>query len=749
MSQKFTGPSKEVLRSQIAEHIAEIEKAEKNTALASQYRSLPKDRFFDREISWLKFNKRVLQLAQDPTLPLLERTNFEAIFASNLDEFFMVRVAGLKRRIDSGIAVPSASGMSPRRQLHEISEQAHKLQEEHASCFRNELVPALKDENIIIMKWNDLTLDEQERLSKVYRRLIFPVLTPLAVDPAHPFPYISGKSLNLAVLVENATSGRTHFARVKIPDNLPRLYPVDDLSDSLDSDSGRERHGFIPLEDLVLAHIDALFPGMIIKEAHSFRVTRNEDIDVEEDDAENLLNAMERELLRRRFGPPIRLELSDAMSGQLSHLLISQLRVSEDEVYRLPEPLDMTALFELHDIDRPDLKYPNFVPTTNRQIAEVESSHEQDIFAAIREHDILLHHPYDSFSTSVQAFLEQAAADPKVLAIKQTLYRTSGNSPIIDALIDAAHAGKQVLALVEIKARFDEQANIQWARKLERAGVHVVYGIVGLKTHSKLLLVVRSEDNGLRRYCHIGTGNYNPKTARLYTDLGLLTCDPVVGQDMTRLFNQLSGYAPNSSFHRLLVAPRTVRSGLIERIQREEQAARSGKEAWIKIKVNSLVDERCIDALYRASQAGVKIDIVERGICALKPGRKGLSENIHVHSVLGRFLEHSRIFAFANSQGPQIGEGPTAGPEVWIGSADLMHRNHDRRVEALVRITDATQIQQLIDYIDLQMSENTNSWHMQPDGDYVRHSADSNGNALTDSQSLLIARHSRSPRASH
>ena len=343
MPQKFTGPSKEVLRSQIAEHIAEIEKAEKNTALASQYRSLPKDRFFDREISWLKFNKRVLQLAQDPTLPLLERTNFEAIFASNLDEFFMVRVAGLKRRIDSGIAVPSASGMSPRRQLHEISEQAHKLQEEHASCFRNELVPALKDENIIIMKWNDLTLDEQERLSKVYRRLIFPVLTPLAVDPAHPFPYISGKSLNLAVLVENATSGRTHFARVKIPDNLPRLYPVDDLSDSLDSDSGRERHGFIPLEDLVLAHIDALFPGMIIKEAHSFRVTRNEDIDVEEDDAENLLNAMERELLRRRFGPPIRLELSDAMSGQLSHLLISQLRVSEDEVYRLPEPLDMTA----------------------------------------------------------------------------------------------------------------------------------------------------------------------------------------------------------------------------------------------------------------------------------------------------------------------------------------------------------------------------------------------------------------------
>ena len=746
MTQKFTGPSKEILRSQIAEHIAEIEKAEKNTALTSQYKPLPDDRFFDREISWLKFNKRVLELAQDPTLPLLERTNFEAIFASNLDEFFMVRVAGLKRRINSGIAVPSASGMSPRRQMREIAEEAHQLQDEHARYFRDALMPALRKENILIMKWEDLTLGEQEHLSKIYRRLIFPVLTPLAVDPAHPLPYISGKSLNLAVLVENANSGRTHFARVKIPDNLPRLYPVNEVSDSLDDPQESTRNGFIPLEDLVLAHIDTLFPGMIIKEAHAFRVTRNEDIDVEEDDAENLLNAMERELLRRRFGPPIRLELDEQMSEQLSRLLITQLGVSEEEVYRLPSPLDMTALFELHGVDRPDLKYPNFVPTTNRQIAEVESSHEQDIFAAIRDHDILLHHPYDSFSTSVQAFLEQAAADPKVLAIKQTLYRTSGDSPIIDALIDAAHAGKQVLALVEIKARFDEQANIKWARKLERAGVHVVYGIVGLKTHSKLLLVVRSEDDGLRRYCHIGTGNYNPKTARQYTDLGLLTCDPVVGQDMTRLFNQLSGYAPNSSFHRLLVAPRTVRSGLIERIQREEQAARDGKEAWIKIKVNSLVDERCIDALYRASQAGVKIEIVERGICALKPGVPGLSENIKVRSILGRFLEHSRIFAFANSQGPQIGEGPVSGPEVWIGSADLMHRNLDRRVEALVRITDPTEIQQLIDYVDLQMADSTSSWHMQADGGYIRHSVDAEGKPLIDCQSLLIAQHSRRPR---
>ena len=499
------------------------------------------------------------------------------------------------------------------------------------------------------------------------------------------------------------------------------------------------RYGFITMENLIIAHLETLFPGMIIKEARSFRVTRNEDIEVEEDDAENLLNAIEKELLRRRFGPPIRLEISDETSPFLSQLLADQMGVTPDEVYRLPAPLDATVLFELGGIDRPDLKFPPFVPTTNRQIAEVESSRAQDIFAAIRERDILLHHPYDSFSTSVQAFLAQAAADPKVLAIKQTLYRTSSNSPIIDALIDAAQAGKQVLALVELKARFDEDANIAWARKLERAGVHVVYGIVGFK----LSLVVRQEADGLTRYCHVGTGNYNPKTARQYTDLGLLTCDPVVGQDMTKLFNQLSGYAPKSSFHRLLVAPRTVRSGLIQRIRREEEAARAGKEAWIKIKVNSIVDEKTIDALYRASQAGVKIDIVERGICSLKPGVPGLSDNIRVRSILGRFLEHSRIYAFANSDGPQIGEGPVSGPEVWIGSADLMHRNLDRRVEALVRITAPEQVQELIDYVDLQMADTTSSWHMQPDGTYVRHSKDAEGKPLLDCQEYLIKKHMR------
>ncbi|WP_368092386.1 RNA degradosome polyphosphate kinase [Bifidobacterium adolescentis] len=741
MAQIFDAPSKAILRSQIAEHIAETDKNDKRELQAGE-EPLPNDRFFDRELSWLKFNKRVLELAQDEDLPVIERASFAAIFANNLDEFFMVRVAGLKRRIDTGIAVTAASGLSPRQQLRAISEQAHRLQDEHAHYIIDHILPDLAKEQIVLLSWDKLTAAEQERLSRYYRQQVFPVLTPLAVDPAHPFPYISGGSLNLAVLVENPASGKSHFARVKVPGNLNRLVPVDDLTED---ESTNVRYGFITMENLIIAHLESLFPGMIIKEARSFRVTRNEDIDVEEDDAENLLNAMEKELLRRRFGPPIRLEISDETSPFLSQLLADQLRVSADEVYRLPAPLDATVLFELGGIDRPDLKYRPFIPTTNRQIAEVESSRAQDIFAAIRERDILLHHPYDSFSTSVQAFLAQAAADPKVLAIKQTLYRTSSNSPIIDALIDAAHAGKQVLALVEIKARFDEDANIAWARKLERAGVHVVYGIVGLKTHCKLSLVVRQEADGLRRYCHVGTGNYNPKTARIYTDLGLLTCDPVVGQDMTRLFNQLSGYAPKSSFHRLLVAPRTVRSGLIQRIRREEDAARAGKDAWIKIKVNSIVDEKTIDALYRASQAGVKIDIVERGICALKPGVPGLSENIRVRSILGRFLEHSRIYAFANSDGPQIGEGPAAGPEVWIGSADLMHRNLDRRVEALVRIVAPEQIDELIKYVDLQMADSTASWHMQADGTYVRHCKDEEGRPLVDSQEYLIKKHTRRP----
>ncbi len=464
---------------------------------------------------------------------------------------------------------------------------------------------------------------------------------------------------------------------------------------------------------------------------HTFRVTRNEDVEVEEDDAENLLQAMEKELLRRRFGPPVRLEIAEGIHPRIRELLVRELGVSEQEVYELPAPLDHTGLHLIADLDRSDLHYPRFVPTTHRHLAEVESAKATDVFAAIRERDVLLHHPYDSFSTSVQTFLQQAAADPHVLAIKQTLYRTSGDSPIVDALIDAAEAGKQVLALVEIKARFDEQANISWARKLEQSGVHVVYGIVGLKTHCKLSLVVRQEPDGLRRYCHVGTGNYNPKTARQYTDVGVLTSDPEVGQDLTRLFNQLSGYAPRSRFHRLLVAPRSVRAGLVERIDREAANHLAGLPAWVKLKVNSVVDEATIDALYRASMVGVPVDLVVRGICAVRPGVPGLSETIRVRSVLGRFLEHSRVFAFADATGD--------GPEVYIGSADLMHRNLDRRVETLVRITDPGHVAELVEMIDMSMDDATASWHLGPDDTWVRHHLREDGTPRADLQEWYIA----------
>ncbi|GHS89642.1 polyphosphate kinase [Actinomycetota bacterium] len=758
-------PLAAALAAHIAEHIADDDTPV--PAVEKPYAPLPADRFLDRELSWLAFNQRVLELAEDPKQPLLERVRYLAIFASNLDEFFMVRVAGLKRRIATGLAVTAASGLSPRQVLEAISIRAHELTDRHARVFAEQVQPALAAEGITLVRWDELGEAEQDRLRKFFRRQIFPVLTPLAVDPAHPFPYISGLSLNLAVVVANPATGKEHFARVKVPPLLPRFIAVDARGrPSAPSDqTAAVENGpmsFVPLEDVISEHLDQLFPGMEVREHHTFRVTRNEDVEVEEDDAENLLQAMEKELLRRRFGPPVRLELADGISPRIRQLLIRELGVVEEEVYEVSAPLDYTGLNLVADLDRADLQYPRFVPTTHRQLAEVESASATDVFAAIRARDILLHHPYDSFSTSVQTFLQQAAADPNVLAIKQTLYRTSGDSPIVDALIDAAEAGKQVLALVEIKARFDEQANISWARKLEQAGVHVVYGIVGLKTHCKLSLVVRQEPDGLRRYCHIGTGNYNPKTARLYTDLGLLTCDPDVGQDLTRLFNQLSGYAPKSRFHRLLVAPRSVRAGLVERIDREADAARAGRPAWIKIKVNSMVDEAVIDALYRASQAGVPVDLVVRGICALRPGVAGLSETVRVRSILGRFLEHSRIFAFANDPGAEsdaasprattgmfatVGsQGPGTGPEVYIGSADLMHRNLDRRVEALVRIVDPDQVAELVDLLDESMDPGTASWHLAADGTWTAHRQGPEG-PLRDLQSLLIQRQRRRPGA--
>ncbi|WP_245828015.1 RNA degradosome polyphosphate kinase [Sinomonas mesophila] len=693
------------------------------------------DRFLDRELSWLAFNARVLELAEDPSLYLLERVNFLSIFASNLDEFFMVRVAGLKRRIATGLAVPSPAGLSPIEVLDQISEAAHELQERHARVFAEQIRPALEQERIHLVHWSELDDEARGRLSQMFAEQVFPILTPLAVDPAHPFPYISGLSLNLAVVVRNPISDKELFARLKVPDQLPRLISID--GPRAGTVSGR-RARFIALEELIAVHLDQLFPGMEVLEHHTFRVTRNEDLEVEEDDAENLLQALEKELLRRRFGPPVRLEVTDDINPNILALLVRELGVEESEVYQLPTPLDLRGLSVIAGIDRADLHYPKHLAHTSRFLNESETSKAANVFAAMRRRDILLQHPYDSFSTSVQAFLEQAAADPKVQAIKQTLYRTSGDSPIVDALIDAAEAGKQVLALVEIKARFDEQANISWARKLEQAGVHVVYGIVGLKTHCKLSLVVRQENDGLRRYCHIGTGNYHPRTARYYEDLGLLTCDEQVGEDLSKLFNQLSGYAPKSTFKRLLVAPRSVRSGLIDRIEAEIRNARAGLRARVIIKVNSMVDEAVIDALYRASQAGVKVDVIVRGICALRPGVPGLSENITVRSVLGRFLEHSRVFAFANG----------GNPVVYIGSADMMHRNLDRRVEALVQLRSREDIAELIGLLDRYLADSTSSWHLDREGEWTRHHLDGNGHHHEDIQSWLLASRARQRAAS-
>ncbi|MDO4791586.1 MAG: RNA degradosome polyphosphate kinase [Buchananella hordeovulneris] len=696
------------------------------------------DRFANREMSWLAFNQRVLEQAMDSDLPLLERAWFLTIFSSNLDEFYMVRVAGLKRRIATNIAT-SAHGVSPRQQLDAITERAQELTRRQAELYHDDIKPALAREGIVVTSIDQLDKEETDRLHRYFRRQVFPVLTPLAVDPSHPFPYISGLSLNLAVILRNPRSGKEHFARVKVPPSLPRFVQVDPAHLVRGEEAAREvtesahvpveeQLAFVPLEQLIATHLDHLFPGMEIVEHHAFRVTRNEDLEVEEDDAENLLTAMEKELMRRRFGPAVRLEVEDTISPYVRSFLVSRLGIRPEDTFVLPAPLDLRGLNQIHDLDIPRLKYKPYVPVTPKGIAPVESATARDIFAAIREADVLLHHPYDSFATSVQHFIATAAADPKVLAIKQTLYRTSGDSPIVDALIEAARAGKQVVAIVEIKARFDEEANISWARKLERAGVHVVYGMIGLKTHCKLSLVVRSEGDELRRYCHVGTGNYHPKTARGYEDLGLLTCDTDVAQDLTRLFNQLSGYAPRAKFHRLLVAPLTVRPGLVERIEREIENKKAGREAWIRIKVNSVVDETVIDALYRASQAGVAVDVVVRGICAIRAGIPGLSENIRTRSILGRYLEHSRIYAFANG-----GE-----PEVWIGSADLMHRNLDRRVEALVRITEPRQIKYLAGLVEREAAETTSSWHLEADGSWTRHTRDSKGKPLDDIQALLM-----------
>ncbi len=681
---------------------------------------LPQDRFLDRELSWLAFNERVLELAEDRTLPLLERVNFLAIFASNLDEFFMVRVAGLKRRIETGLAVTSSSGFEPAEVLTQISQLAHSLQQRHSALFITELEPALEQARINITSWEKLEQGEQEQLTDYYRKQIFPVLTPLAVDPAHPFPYISGLSLNIAVMIKHPENDSRLFARVKVPPTLPRFIRVPGASSGVK---------FITLEEVIGHHLQTLFEGMQIIQFHNFRVTRNEDLEVDEDEAENLLQALEAELARRRLGPAVRLEVSKSIDPVVLELLMEELDIEQEDVYKLEGPLDLTGLSDIAFLKRADLHYVPHQRVTNRFLkAAVDEG--ISIFSALRKQDILLHHPYESFSTSVQAFIEQAAADPKVFAIKQTLYRTSGDSPIVDALISAAKAGKQVLALVEIKARFDEQNNIGWARKLEQAGVHVVYGIVGLKTHCKLALVIRHEDGKLKRYCHIGTGNYNPKTARFYEDYGLLTSRDEVGEDIAKLFNRLSAYAEDLSFNEVMVSPVGVRSGLTALIEAEAKNAQAGKPAGIQIKLNSLVDEQIIDSLYRASKAGVKVDVLVRGMCSLKPGVAGLSENITVRSILGRYLEHSRVFRFVND----------GTPLVFIGSADMMHRNLDRRVETLVRLRQEDHLSQIQRLFELAMHPQASSWNLNSDGSWLRNGPVSEDTQLFDLQDQVMSR---------
>jgi polyphosphate kinase len=663
--------------------------------------ALPDDRFLNRELSWLDFNARVLALAEDPGTHLLERAKFLAIFAGNLDEFYMVRVAGLKRRLKAGLPMRGGDRVSLRNQLEMITQRAADLVTRHATCFADEVLPKLAAESIQLVRWDDLDAPERERLRTYFREQVFPVLTPLAVDPAHPFPYISSRSLNLAVALRDPDGGGSElFARIKVPNNVPRFVTVQ-------NDARGVR--FLPVEDLIAHHLDQLFSGMQVLEWHLFRVTRNAELEVDEDRDEDLLQALERELAQRRFGPPVRLEVAASISDHVLDLLVRELDMDSHDVLRVPGLLDLSALWQVYgECDRDDLKDRPFVPATHPQLADGEVP--RSVFNRLRECDILVHHPYHSFSTSVQRFIEQAAADPQVLAIKQTLYRTSGDSPIVDALIDAAAAGKQVVVLVEVKARFDEVANIGWARMLERAGCHVVYGLVGLKTHCKTSLVVRQEGNQIRRYCHIGTGNYHPKTARLYEDFGMLTADPEVGADVTDLFNVLTGYSRQTAFRRLLVAPHGVRRGLIERIEEQERIVREGGVGLVQFKVNSLVDEETIDALYRASAAGVKADLIIRGMCALRPGVPGLSENIRVRSIVGRFLEHSRVFRF--------GVGDDA--EYWIGSADLMHRNLDRRVEALVRVVHPNAQEELRNVLELAMSDNAEGWDLAGDGSWTR-----------------------------
>ena len=648
-------------------------------------------RFLNRELSWLEFDARVLALAEDASQKLLERLKFLAIFASNLDEFFQVRVAGLQEQRDAGVGPATPEGLTPGQQLTGIRGRVSELSARADALWLEDLRPALEKEGLRIVDWEELAEDDRRHLDALFRDRVFPVLTPLSVDPAHPFPYVSSLSLNLAALVRDPSSGERRFARVKVPQLLPRFVEMPD----------GER--FVPIEQVIAAHLEVLFPGMEIVDHCVFRLTRDADLELEEDEGGDLLEAIESVLRRRlRGATPVRLELDAAATEEVRTLLMRELALLPDEVYVVEGLLDPSALWSLYERDRPELKDEPWTPVTQPRL---EGS--PDLFRVVSNGDLLVHHPYDSFETSVEAFIEQAALDPGVLAIKLALYRTSEESPIVRALVRAAEAGKQVVALVELKARFDERANITQARTLERAGVHVVYGIVGLKTHAKICLVVRREASGIRRYTHVGTGNYNPSTARLYEDVGLLSADPDLGADLSDLFNMMTGYSRQRGYRRLLVAPTTLKSRLVELI-REEAAAGDGS---IVLKMNSLVDAEMIDALYDASRAGVRIDLSVRGVCCLRPGVPGLSETIRVRSVVGRFLEHSRIFRFGNRD---------RGFTHLVGSADLMPRNLERRVEVTVPVLDQALRARLDEILDVGWADDTLAWELDEEGSWTK-----------------------------
>jgi polyphosphate kinase len=709
--------------------------SERGTTAAEEARTAATDLtdpalYFNRELSWLEFNRRVLAQAVDPGVPLLERLRFVSIFATNLDEFFMVRVAGLKRQVAAEVRRRTADGRTPAEQLTAIAKRLRPLVQSAQDCLHDQLLPLLARNGISVLSIRDLTPEQHSSLDRYFDEQLFPVLTPLAVDPGHPFPYISNLSLSLAVTVRDRKTGEEHFARVKVPGVLPRFVEVPAAASTEPGVIAR-----VPLEELITDRLHRLFQGMDILESHAFRVTRNTDLDLEEEEADDLLMAIEQELRRRRFGAVVRLEVAKSMPTYMRRLLQAELEVTDDDTYDVAGLLGLGDLSELADLDVPRLHWDPWSPVIHPRFALAETGTPRDVFAEVRRGDILVHHPYDSFRHTVERFITDASVDPDVLAIKQTLYRTSGDSPIVRALIKAAETGKQVVALVELKARFDEQANITWARQLEKAGVHVVYGLVGLKTHSKSALVVRREGGGIRRYAHIGTGNYNDKTAALYTDFGLLTCDEEIGADLTDLFNYLTGYARHDAYRRLIVAPVALRERVLQLIQREIDLHSPERSGLIRLKVNSLVDPQLIAELYRASQAGVQIDLVVRGICGLRPGVPGVSDRIRVVSIVGRLLEHARIMQF----------GPD---EIWIGSADWMPRNLDRRVEVMTPVLDGELRDELRWTLDLMMADNVQAWTLAADGSWTRRYSGDGEHPINSQQVLMDQARARAEKVS-